>query len=255
MSEILDSLQLIAEAREKTEREKSQIASEIYYPVYRKQRKNLKIITNRLERSRKIIMNIRKKMRSRENRFSFDLKNIPEFQWFSMKEKDWFFEDDLVIGNVRDAVFNMLYRLQMRDDESRKKTYPIHPVFYTGSDRDIAKFARKIFYREYVHYLQRISNNLDSVQHSRRNNASFEKQSQRYKSFDEYFNYINGMKIDDMEMMINQTLVSQLKKYTAKIEQDFEKKNQLRAKMRDAAAEKSNTKSKENAKDVITDED
>jgi len=246
MSEILDSLQLIAEAREKTEREKSQIASEIYYPVYRKQRKNLKIITNRLERSRKIIMNIRKKMKPRENRFSFDLKSIPEFQWFSMKEKDWFFEDDLVIGNVQDAVFNMLYRLQMRDDESRKKTYPIHPVFYTGSDRDIAKFARKIFYREHVHYLQRISNNLDSLQHSRRNQGfAAYSQTRRYKNFDEYFNYINGMKVDDMEVMINQTLISQLKKYTAKIEQDFEKKNQLRKKMRDADDRKSDAKSKE----------
>lgn len=247
MSKILDSLQEINDAAKKKQRIEEQAYSDIYAPAMRKNRKNLRKIIKRLEHSREIIINISKKMNSRSSQFHFYLKDIPEFQWFSMQNQSWFIEDDLKIGNIIESTSLFRSRLQMRVRNNHHQigeAYPIHPVFYTGSIRDIAKFARKIFYRENIRNLQICTNTIENAQHSRSIMPAYDSRGIRF-GFDKEFKNINNMNIDDAEMMYHQTLISQMKKYTAKIEQDFEEKNQLRAKMRDADAEKSDAKSKE----------
>lgn len=232
MSEILDSLQEISRASREYEKQQSKIYSNIYLPAMRENRKNLKTITQRLENSRAIVSNIRKKFNSRSTQFSFDLRNVRELQWMSMKERNYFFEDDLKINSIDDVAF-FKFQLELYTDEKRTVKYPIHPIFYTGSDRDIAKFVRQIFYRENIRNLQIVLNNLENVKWARESELySYKGLAQNMKgdfsnssqeNFDMYFKYVNHMNVDEMVDLYSKTLISQLKKYSSKIEENYGK--------------------------------
>lgn len=230
MSEILNSLQEISRASREYEKQQSKIYSNIYLSAMRENRKNLKTITQRLENSRAIVSNIRRKFNARSTQFSFDLKNVRELQWMSMKERNYFFEDDLKINSIDDVAF-FKFQLELYTDEKRTVKYPIHPIFYTGSDRDIAKFVRQIFYRENIRNLQIVLNNLENVKWARESELySYKGLAQNMKgdfsnssqeNFDMYFKYVNHMNVDEMVDLYSKTLISQLKKYSSKIEENY----------------------------------
>lgn len=227
MSIITESIQEISNASKETEKQKNQIYSNVYFPAMRKNRKHLRTIVQRLENSQEIIRNIRKKFNSRSTQFSFDLRNVREFQWMSMKERSLFFEDDLKINSVSDAAF-FKFQLELYVDSKRKELYQIHPIFYTGSTWEIAQFVRKVFYRENISNIQKVLNNIDSIKYSRNViNEQFVPNRSPYnfigKTFDEWFKYLHDISLDDMEKMYHQTLISQLKKYSAKIEENYGK--------------------------------
>lgn len=218
MAQVLESLQKVSDAQKQYVDRRQEAYSNFYAPVMREQRQHLETIVDRLNASREIVKNVYSKMKSR---FDFDLGSIPEFRWFSLRERDLISVDDLKVLNIDKTVFMSHHRLQLFVDTKRTVEYPVHPVFYTGGTQDISKFVRNIFYRENLRLLHLKLNVIKSVKHSRDNCEILEGPANRFKTFDEYYEYINGVSVDEALLMCHYTLVSQLNKNAVKLLNDL----------------------------------
>src|SRR5699024_39195 len=219
MVQILESLQKVSDAKKQYVACRQEAYSNFYIPAMRENRQHLETIVDRLNESREIVKNVYSKMKCR---FDFDLGSIPEFRWFSLRERVLISVDDLKILNIDETVFMSHHRLQLFVDMKRAVAYPVHPVFYTGGTRDIAKFVRSIFYRENLRLLHLKLNVIESVKHSRDNCELLEGPANRFRMFDEYYEYINGITVDEALLVSRYTLVSQLNKNAVKLQNNLD---------------------------------